>query len=182
LIRGVRKFWSAVPDRQRSAAHRPPETFPQLPPLVNATPGPMLVSLDVEPDANRIKQGPHMEMSGAALSADARRRLVALCGELISSLHPAVAVSYRRRLDEAVRSRLIVATWAGGDLSDLGSQHFTSIAVGSFLVELLQSPQYSVSNPQMPWSNHLHVMLRDLESPLWGSPLSAHVQNQHAPS
>ena len=81
-----------------------------------------------------------------------------------------------------MHSDQIVATWAGGDLTDPGSQHFSSLAVGPFLVELMQTPQYSVSSPQMPWSNHLHVVLHDLASPLWGSPLSAHLWSHHTPS
>jgi len=180
LIRSARKFWSALPERERSAALRPPESFQQQPPLLNDLPGgPMLVTLELEPDAGVITQGPHVDMSAATLSADARRPLAALCDELLSNLHPAVATAYRRRLDEAVHSGAVVATWAGGDLSDPGSPHFTSVAVGPFVVELLQTPGYSITSPEMPWSNHLHVMLRDLTSPMWGSPLSAHQQNDH---
>ena len=48
-------------------------------------------------------------------------------------------------------------TWAGGALADPGAQHFTSIAMGPFLVEMLQTPQYSVASPHVPWSNHLHT-------------------------
>lgn len=181
LIRGVRKFWSAMPERQRGAAHRPAESFRQEPPLRNETPGgPMLVTLDTDPDTTRLKQGPHLAVNAAALSADARRRLTALYDELLSIMHPAVAAPYRRRLDVAVHAGSVVATWAGGDLNDQGSQHSSSIAVGPLLVELLQTPGYSVTSPQMPWSNHLHVMLRDLESPIWGSPLSAHQHRDHA--
>ncbi|MGH2614702.1 MAG: hypothetical protein ACRDJC_05650 [Thermomicrobiales bacterium] len=51
-------------------------------------------------------------------------------------------------------------------MNDLGSQHFSSIAVGPFLVEVLQTPGYSVTSPRMSWSNHRHVMPRDLASPM----------------
>ena len=180
LIRSARKFWSALPERERSAALRPPEAFQQQPPLLNDLPGgPMLVTLELKPDVGVITQGPHVDMSAATLSADARRPLAALCDELLSNMQPAVATAYRRRLDEAVHSGAVVATWAGGDLSDVGSPHFTSVAVGPFVVELLQTPGYSITSPEMPWSNHLHVMLRDLASPMWGDPLSVHQRNDH---
>ncbi len=180
LIRSARKFWSALPERERSAALRPAESFPQQAPLLNTEPGgPMIVTMELEPDAGVIAQGPHVDMSAASLSADARRPLAALCNELLSHLHPAVAAAYRGRLYEAVHSGTILATWAGGDLRDPGSPHFTSVAVGPFVVELLQTPGYSVTSPELPWSNHLHVMLRDVASPMWGSPLSDHQHNDH---
>jgi hypothetical protein len=97
-----------------------------------------------------------------------------------ATVNPAVAIAYRRRLEAALQADSIVATWAGGDLAEQGSQHFSSVAVGPLLVELIQSPQYSVSNMQMPWSNHLHVMLRDLQSPVWADPLGYHEQHDRA--
>ena len=181
LIGAIRRFWLAVPEPRRVAARRAPETFPQRPPLANQTPvAPMLTALAINPDIRLIDQGPHLTLAGAKLSAEQRRHLSSLYEELLSILHPAVAMAYRNRLEGALQTGRINATWAGGDLNDAGSQHFTSIAVGPFLIELLQTPQYSVSTPQIPWSNHLHVMLRDVASPLWGDPLGNHLAGDHA--
>jgi hypothetical protein len=181
ITRNIKRFWSALPEQQRAAAFRKPEMFPQRPPLRTETPAaPMLTALDIKPDIRRIETGPHISTSGSSLSNAARRHLVGMFDELLSVLHPAVAIAYRRRLEAALQADSIVATWAGGDLAEQGSQHFSAVAVGPFLVELMQSPQYSVTNMQMPWSNHLHVMLRDLESPVWGDPLGHHEQHDHA--
>src|SRR5262249_38026847 len=160
LIRAIRRFWLAVPEPPRVAGRRRPEPVPQRPPRPNHTPAaPMLTALAINPDIRLIEQGPHLALDGAELSAEQRRHLASLYEELLSILHPAVAMAYRNRLDGALQNERINATWAGGDLNDAGSQHFTSIAGGPFLIELLQTPQYSVSTPQIPWSNHLHVML-----------------------
>jgi hypothetical protein len=181
ITRNIKRFWSALPDPQRAEAFRKPETFSQRAPLRNETPPvPMLTALDITPDIRRIEAGPHISMSGGSLSNTARRHLAGVFDELLFVLHPAVATAYRRRLEAALQDGSIVATWAGGDLAQHGSQHFSAVAAGPFLVELMQSPQYSVSNLEMPWSNHLHVMLRDLESPVWGDPLGHHEQHDHA--
>ena len=183
LTSSMRRFWLAVPDRLRRQAKRGPDGFPQRPPLANETPAaPMLTALAIRPDAGLIDRGPHAALPVAKLTADARRPLTALYTELFATLHPAVAASYLRRLEGALRAGRMRATWAGGDLTDPGSQHFTSIAVGPFLVEMLQTPQYSVASPRVPWSNHLHVMLRDLASPVWGDPLGDHLRASHAPA
>ena len=183
LTGSLRRFWLAVPDQLRRQAKRGADGFPQRPPLANETPAaPMLTALAIRPDAGLIDRGPHVDLPVAQLTAAARRHLTALYTELLATLHPAVAASYHQRLEGAVRTGRLRATWAGGDLADPGSQHFTSIAVGPFLVELLQTPQYSVASPRVPWSNHLHVMLRDLASPLWGDPLGDHLRASHAPA
>jgi len=183
LTGSIRRFWLAVPDRLRRQAKRGPDSFPQRPPLANETPAsPMLAALAIRPDAALIARGPHADLPAAQLTAEARRPLTALYTELFATLHPAVAASYHQRLEGAWRTGRLRATWAGGDLAESGSQHFTSIAVGPFLVELLQTPQYSVASPRVPWSNHLHVMLRDLASPVWGDPLGDHLRASHAPA
>jgi hypothetical protein len=181
LTLNIKRFWSALPEQQRADAFRKPEMFSQKAPLRNETPvSTMLTALDLRPDTQKIvSTGPYIATNGSSLPPAARRHLAAVFDELLSVLHPAVAVAYRSRLDTALKGEKIVATWAGGDLAEQGSQHFSSIAVGTFLVELLQTPQYSVSNTQLPWSNHLHVMLRDLQSPVWGDPLAYHEQHDH---
>jgi hypothetical protein len=180
LTLSCKAFWSALPKHQRDGAWRPTDSLPQRPPLVNQTPGASeLASLDIAPTVDRIEQGPHLRAEIQRLPPPARRQLDALFAELLVVLHPAVAPAYRERLDAAFRNDAILATWAGGDLADRGAQHFSSIALGPFLVELVQTPQYSVSTARMPWSNHLHVMLRDLESPVWGDPLGAHMRHDH---
>ena len=131
----------------------------------------MLTALALRPDAGLIASGPHIDLPVA--------KLTALYTELFATLHPAVAASYLRRLEGVMLAGRLRATWAGGDLADPGSQHFTSIALGPFLVEMLQTPQYSITSPRVPWSNHLHTMLRDLASPLWGDPLGDHLRASH---
>ena len=181
LIRSIRKFWLTVPERQRVGARRAAESFPQRPPLANYTPrSPMLAALAIKPDPSLIERGAHLKVKAANVSAEGRRQIALFYDELLSTQHPAVAAGYRRRLNDTLRTGTIVATWAGGDLADAGSEHFTSIAVGPFLVELLQTPQYSVTSPRVPWSNHLHVMLRDVASAVWGDPLGEHLQDYHA--
>jgi hypothetical protein len=181
LTRNIKRFWSALPEQQRAQAFRKPEMFAQRAPLLNETQvATMLTALDTKPSIDNIENsGPYISTNGGSLSAAARRYLAGVFDELLSVLHPAVASAYRGRLERALQTESIVATWAGGDLAEQGSQHFSSIAVGTFLVELLQTPQYSVSNTRLPWSNHLHVMLRDLQSPVWGDPLAYHEQHDH---
>lgn len=140
----------------------------------------MLAALAIKPDPSLIERGAHLKVKAANVSAEGRRQIALFYDELLSTQHPAVAAGYRRRLNDTLRTGTIVATWAGGDLADAGSEHFTSIAVGPFLVELLQTPQYSVTSPRVPWSNHLHVMLRDVASAVWGDPLGEHLQDYHA--
>ena len=107
----------------------------------NATPAaPMLTALAIRPDAGLIARGPHVDLAMAQLSAEARRHLTALYTELFATLHPAVAASYLRRLEGALGAGRMRTTWAGGALADPGAQHFTSIAMGPFLVEMLQTP------------------------------------------
>lgn len=176
LIRHARGFWQAVPDAARQAARRRPETLPQRAPLLNETPtASMLTALEIKPEAGGITRGPHLSLPLQQLSPAARARLSALMDELLSSLSPAVANIYRQRVARALREGRIVATWAGGSLDDMGSQHFSALTFGPFLIEMLQTPQYSVAAPGVPWANHLHVMLRDLRSPAWGDPLRDHL-------
>lgn len=189
LTRNVKHFWSALTEPQRAAAFRRPEMFAQGPPLLSETPPvAMLTALDKRPAVKNIEAGPHVTINSGSLSSDARRHLLGVYDELLSVVHPTVALAYRIRLRRFLENGTIVATWAGGDLAASGSQHFSSIAVGPFiepaegplLVELMQTPQYSVTNTQLPWSNHLHVMLRDLQSPVWADPLAYHEQHDHA--
>lgn len=181
ITHAAKAFWRAVPEAQRAAAHRAPAGYPQRPPLLNQTPtAEMLAALAVEPPTEEIAAGPHLRGLADELPPAARRALASLYEELIVTLHPDVAAAYRDRLEAALTAGSVVATWAGGDLADPGSQHFSSIRLGPLLIELLQTPQYSVSSVRVPWANHLHVMLRDLSSPVWGDPLRAHLSSDHA--
>jgi hypothetical protein len=181
ITHAAKAFWQAVPAAQRVAAHRAPTGYPQRPPLLNQTPtAEMLTALAVDPPTEEIAAGPHVRALADELPPAARRALASLYEELIVTLHPDVAATYRDRLQAALTAGSVVATWAGGDLADPGSQHFSSIRLGPLLIELLQTPQYSVSSARVPWANHLHVMLRDLSSPVWGDPLRAHLASDHA--
>ncbi len=182
LIRNIRAFWLEIPERQRRAAWRQPGGFPQRAPLENETPNAvMIAALEPKPDTAALARGPHIVLPVAQLPPVARTRLSASLDELLSTLHPAVSAVYRRRISAALQDGRIIATWAGGDLAEPGSQHFSAIAIGPFLVELLQTPQYSVAPPEAPWANHLHVMLRDMRSPVWSDPLRAHLATHEAP-
>jgi hypothetical protein len=181
ITHAAKAFWRAVPEAQRAAALRAPANYPQRPPLHNQTPtAEMLAALAVDPPTEEIAAGPHLRALADELPPSAQRALAALFEELIATLHPDVAATYRERLRAALTAGSVVATWAGGDLADPGSQHFSSIRLGPLLIELLQTPQYSVSSVRVPWANHLHVMLRDLSSPVWGDPLRAHLASDHA--
>lgn len=176
IINHTKAFWQAVPEVARLAAWREPQGFPQRAPLNNETPtAAMLAALEIVPNAVGIARGPHMALSTRQLSGTARARLAALMDELLSTLHPVVAHMYRFRVAAALRQGRVLATWAGGSLLEPGSQHFSAIALGPFLIEVLQTPQYSVAAPGVPWANHMHVMLRDLRSPAWGDPLRDHL-------
>jgi hypothetical protein len=181
ITHAAKAFWNAVPEEQRAAARRDPTGYPQRPPLLNQTPtAEMLTALVVDPPTEAIAAGPHIRALADELPPAARRALTSLYEELIITLHPDVTATYRDRLRAALAAGSVVATWAGGDLTDPGSQHFSSIRLGPLLIELLQTPQYSVSSARVPWSNHLHVMLRDLSSPVWGDPLRTHLTSDHA--
>lgn len=181
ITHAAKAFWRAMREEQRAAAHRAPTAYVQRSPLLNLTPtAEMLAALAVDPPTEAIAAGPHVRALADELPPAARRALTTLYEELITTLHPDVAAIYRDRLEAVLAAGSVVATWAGGDLTDPGSQHFSSIRLGPLLIELLQTPQYSVSSARVPWSNHLHVMLRDLSSPVWGDPLRNHLTSDHA--
>ena len=182
VTRSVKNFWLSLPDIDMKRAQIPSSSYEQSSPLLADTPPNYLITaLDTHPDNDKIKNLNYIDINPRALSSNAVWNLLQAFEVYISPMHSDIAYSYRHRLNTALRGdKSIRLAWSGGDLSEIGSHHYSYIEVGGLLLELFQSNRFSTQHTSTPSGNHVHGMLRDLHFDwVYPNPIKQHHMRHH---
>ncbi|MBX7434593.1 DUF3500 domain-containing protein [Mycobacterium sp. Y57] len=180
VVHHLREFWRNVPEAARSAAFIGADLMEQAPPLVLDTPASsMIAALSPTVDRQAIAAYPHIEVSAAELGEPALWNLRQAFAFYTGAMNPTIGPDYLARFDNAVDGGAkFTLSWAGEQLDEIGSHHYTYAVVDDLLLEVLQSNQFSVQHDPEVTGNHLHTMLRDLSFD-WDDPMRRHHQGDH---
>ena len=177
----IRKFWNSLSENNRDKAFIGPSAFVQDSPLVLDTPPPFLVSgLDTKVDKSKILKYPHIKVSSLSLSQESLWHLKQAFFFYIKMAHPTVADIYSLNLNSKLSSGVtLYLSWAGGkNIFDFSNHHYSYLQIDNFLLEYLQSNQFSVQHDKSITGNHVHSIFRDLSFD-WTNPMSSHHIDSH---
>ena len=149
--------------------------------LADTPPNYLITALSLRPDPNAVKKYAVVTIEPKELSKQAIWHLRQVLEVYISPMNVDIADTYRRKLRGALeRNQALQISWAGGNLDDIGSHHYSYIQIGDLLLELLQSDRFSTQHSSAPSGNHVHGMLRDLSFD-WSQPNPAqrHILRHH---
>ena len=160
----LRQFWLSMEDSLRGQGRIPVEKFEQVAPLLSDVPPPFLISaLNPAPHPQTIEEYSAVLVDPRQLSGETIWHLRQGFEVYLSSLHDDVASELREKINSALSGdEPFSLSWAGGDLKDMNSHHYSYLQVGDLLLELLQSNEFSTQHVSAPSGNHIHGMLRDL--------------------
>ena len=177
-IDNLREYWIELPQSIQQQAFISKDNFKQYGVLSVETMPPWLLST-LEPKVNteRIDAYSHSIVNSHDLPKAAVWRLEETFNAYLGSMNAAVAAHYQQRIKQALTNGAeIKMAWAGGDLADKGSQHFSYIEVAGLLLEFQQSNQWSAQHDPNISGNHVHSMLRDLTYTWDYDPISLHLK------
>lgn len=164
-VHHLRQFWMALPEETRKSGLIPASDFQQAPPLLADTPPNYLItSLATEVAPRTIDSHRVVEFAPRKLTDRSRWNLRQTFDVYFSVLHEDLQEQYDRKFEEALKSSApLRVAWAGGELSDPSTHHYSYVQLGDLLLELFQSNRFSTQHASVPSGNHVHSMLRDLE-------------------
>ncbi len=176
-IQNVRAFWMALPEDVQAEAFVASDNFQQHGHLrVETFPPWLLSALEPSIDADAINSYSYVKIDADKLPAEAVWRLEQTFKAYFNNMNSAVADQYQNRLNKAlINGDEITLAWAGGELENLGGQHFSYIRVGDLLLEFQQSNQWSAQHDPEHSGNHVHSILRDLTYDWDFDPLAIHM-------
>lgn len=177
----LRSFWRDLPSEQRDKAFSRADRYTQQTPFVNPVPAPnVLVGFGNARVDKDVEAGPHADVDVAKLSGKQWYGLLGALDLFLGTMHPALATQYLQRLTAAragKNSNMLVA-WAGGNLSDPFSAHYTYLKVNGLQMEYLQSNQFAVTRPDLE-ATHIHTVFRDTTFKWDFDPLEVHEYRDH---
>lgn len=158
----ARQFVGALPEAVRRAAFVSSDHFNQAPPLAMSNfPNWLLAS--TQPDPDKPLPFAPAAFSTADLDRDAVWHLRLFFRRYFDTLHPVIGDQYRSVLDRLLTEEATGSVlWAGDSPEVPGGVMFIHIAVGPLLLELNADNQWSTQHRDVPKTNHLHSMFRDL--------------------
>ncbi|GBG00240.1 hypothetical protein Rsub_12884 [Raphidocelis subcapitata] len=176
----LRAFWRELPSEQRDKAFTRADKYTQQTPFVNPVPAPNVLVGFGNARVSDIEAGAHADVDLAKLDPKEWYSLLGALDLFLGTMHPALATQYLQRLTAArsgKNSNMLVA-WAGGNLSDPFSAHYTYLKVNGLQMEYLQSNQFAVTHPGYE-ATHIHTVFRDTTFKWDFDPLKVHEERDH---